>query len=193
MLRKGQGRSDLFHPLGLERESQWWIVCDTWIRISIIIQVPYVHSYYNKHKKAPGFGRPRMTRFWKGYSTVLNISGALLFISIIFFPPRVDFYIANFKIILKKLSLLDVYSDPSYIWSSRVHILILVKVRVSASAFELMLNVDLWSFFFSIYFLPTTIQILCNHDYYVIHNPIKKFFVVGFINWQCLLSSTMLT
>ena len=84
-----------------------------------------------------------MTRFWKGYSTVLNISGALLFISIIFFPPRVDFYIANFKIILKKLSLLDVYSDPSYIWSSRVHILILVKVRVSASAFELMLNVDL--------------------------------------------------
>ena len=70
-----------------------------------------------------------------------------------------------------------------------LHILILVKVRILGPAFELMLNADLWSFFF-VYFLRTTIQILCSHDYYAIHN--SKVFVGGFINWQCLLSSKKL-
>ena len=44
-IKGGQDKSDLFHPLGLERESQWWIVCDTWITISIIIQAPYLCTY----------------------------------------------------------------------------------------------------------------------------------------------------
>ena len=52
-----------------------------------------------------------------------------------------------------------------------------------------MLNADLWTFF-SVYFLPRSIQILCSHDYYAIHN--SKVFVGGFINWQCLLSSKKL-